>query len=186
MDGRRLSPLPSDNPQPDYFEEPGKQSPQYAHDGEIPIHGESQPALHSDLVPVTSDESGSNAQGQKRRTNAEASRRYRDKLSDLRRKIYTLKQWITEQNEDPQGPISKEKRPDKMSTLELKKESSFLQSRVRAIFIRKLQVESKWEPWMDSLTLRELRNKASETISRGFANGDASFSEEVMNNRENR
>jgi hypothetical protein len=101
----------------------------------------------------------------------------------LREKISTLKQWITE---DPQGPISKEKGFDQMTLLELEKEWSFLQARAIAIFTRKLQVEDRWEPGMDSLPLRALRDKASETISPGFTEGDSPIITSIMFKRHTR
>ena len=104
--------------------------------------------------------------------------------SSLSEEICTLKQWIAEENEDPVGPFSKDKKVDEMNVPELEQECLFLRSRLRSIYTHKLQVNSRWEEGMDSLPLHKLRSKASGLLSGGFTIGNSSFSKEVMDNRQ--
>lgn len=107
-------------------------------------------------------------------------------LFQLRQEAYTLKQWIAEENEDPQGPISQKKKVDEMNVPELEKECEFLRSSLQQIYTHKLQVNSKWEKGMESLSLHDLRGKASGLVGAKFTIGAGNASEEVLRNRQTR
>ena len=106
--------------------------------------------------------------------------------SPLREDIRILKQWIAEENEDPQGPFSKNKKIEEMSPSELEQERDFLESRLRSIYTEKLIVNNRWEMGMEDFRLYALRNKASGLLSTGFTTGDGPSSEEVTRKRLNR
>lgn len=116
----------------------------------------------------------------------EVSRDTSELLEETRKETRTLKQWIAEENEDPQGPISKDKKVDDMSLSELQQECLFLRSRLRLIYTEKLAKNSRWEVAMNYFPLSALRNEASGLPSDGLTLGDGTSSEEVARKRLNR
>jgi hypothetical protein len=103
-----------------------------------------------------------------------------------RQEIYDLKKGIAEENEDPQGPVSKFQSLDTASIVELDFEYSVLEIRLRGILISKLKETSGWKREMESLPLIQLKRMRASNRSALFTIGDASESEVVMDKRRTR
>ncbi|CRG92464.1 ATP-dependent zinc metalloprotease FtsH homolog [Talaromyces islandicus] len=109
------------------------------------------------------------------------------KMANFRRQaINTLKEWIAEENEDPQGPISQKMDLDYATIVELDHERDSLESRLRCIYIEKLQGTHIWKKDMEDLPLSRLREMRAPMRSATFTIGDATHSETVMKARQTR
>ncbi|QKX64383.1 uncharacterized protein TRUGW13939_11557 [Talaromyces rugulosus] len=108
-------------------------------------------------------------------------------MADRRRQeIGNLKKGIAEENEDPQGPVSRYQSLDTATIVELDFEHSVLEIRLRGILISKLKNTSGWKREMELLPLIRLQSMRASNRSALFTIGDASESEVITDKRQTR